>query len=961
MKRTKTNPFDWALIQWARLCEESKIVDPTKVEPTLDPEKDDMGRLSDPLAWLASRAKKTLASLGLDGARWLDRSVSVWFASALFVVALGALVFPIARADRILDGDVNLAGPFVFFILGQLFFLALSLVLLFVVAFQALKRRITGKDRPRTASEKFVAGLSGIVGAVVLLCLQRIAPVFFALCGKKGTEPFAWRRRRDKKTVDPIVDETTGRSVDPGKKGAALFWDALFSKPRFLFFWGGFLSHLFWTSCSLCVLGILCARMQGNQYDYRWRTSLENETTVKKVVDFLGTPMAALGFAIPSEEDVGRLFRPDGIVEDAPNGAQSQKSEPTEAEKTAASSRKRWSYFLLGVVFFWCVTPRFLLVCVYYGMFRRSLRDYRPNLADPYYEKLIQAAETYQSTTQSSFVDDPIEASAAPMPAVLPAPSSAEPTSPQTESAPAAQPSVSEPPSASAAPSAPEPPAPQAAPAPVPAPEPEPEPEPPIEVKPTETLAFGYDAELTAEQWRAILPVAPEPRLFGDVAGDFARKKALREFLAAEGGTIALCVYVTDVGLSPAKHYTKFMREVLTPAIPNARVYVVLTGAEKLRVKYGSQTNAVAERLEDWTNALSALERTSGLPILPVFFYDADLDLPEQRGRLRDLVRSGGDPRESGEIRRRDYAKWDAASRRLLAECRAIFGASEFATDEETERRRAAQVCADIFEVYQAETERVSELGAAALTAKLGGASVLEKARAAAAKTGTAFSSALTGGGANVMDSLAERCKEKGLSADFVERRVMSAWGLSEKMRGFCSKLSPKCAAATATVGLSIPALVAFAPLLGGAATATAVASAFGALGTLLPASVASGVAAGALGAVAPMSLSALKEKLSAKLHGAFHTARADKEPEPRADGAAKAGPDEARERAESAAALVCVAATWQTALELQGLPEDAIASAIPEILEPIETSNLDSLEEIERALNGARALLPGA
>ncbi|MBQ3822945.1 MAG: hypothetical protein II807_07845, partial [Thermoguttaceae bacterium] len=142
MKRTKTNPFDWALIQWARLCEESKIVDPTKVEPTLDPEKDDMGRLSDPLAWLASRAKKTLASLGLDGARWLDRSVSVWFASALFVVALGALVFPIARADRILDGDVNLAGPFVFFILGQLFFLALSLVLLLVVAFQALKRRI---------------------------------------------------------------------------------------------------------------------------------------------------------------------------------------------------------------------------------------------------------------------------------------------------------------------------------------------------------------------------------------------------------------------------------------------------------------------------------------------------------------------------------------------------------------------------------------------------------------------------------------------------------------------------------------------------------------------------------------------------------------------------------------------------------------------------------------------------
>ena len=41
------------------------------------------------------------------------------------------------------------------------------------------------------------------------------------------------------------------------------------------------------------------------------------------------------------------------------------------------------------------------------------------------------------------------------------------------------------------------------------------------------------------------------------------------------------------------------MRGVLTPAIPNAIVYVVLTGSEKLRLKFGVQTNAVAERIED--------------------------------------------------------------------------------------------------------------------------------------------------------------------------------------------------------------------------------------------------------------------------------------------------------------------------------------------------------------------------
>ena len=126
----------------------------------------------------------------------------------------------------------------------------------------------------------------------------------------------------------------------------------------------------------------------------------------------------------------------------------------------------------------------------------------------------------------------------------------------------------------------------------------------------------------------------------------------------------------------------------------------------------------------------------------------------------------------------------------------------------------------------------------------------------------------------SVKEALVERCKEHGLDSDFIEQRLTSALGLSEKMRVFCSKLSPKCAIATASVGLSIPALVAFAPLLGGAATATAVASAFGALGTLLPASVASGVTAGALGAVAPMSLALVRRNWSGSCQASSGTAR---------------------------------------------------------------------------------------
>lgn len=1214
MKRTKTNSFDWALIQWARACEESKLIDAEKIEPVLDAEKDDFGRLVDPLAFLASRAEKVLAALGTSSKKQRDRSMKVWAASAIFVIALGAIVFPFARVDRLLDGGVNLAGPFVFFILGQIFFLAVSIVLLCAAGLQTLKRRILKQDRPETFAEKLVEGLSGVVGAVVLICLHKLVPIFFTLFGHKGSERFAWKRRRtqnagDKKeragssetalgsasgAVNDAAPRELGRKADSAQKGASLFWDTFFSRPRFLFFWGGSLSHLFWTSCSLCVLIVLGARMQGNRYDYCWRTSLEDEAAVKRCVDLLGAPIAWLGGTIPDENDVARLFDEHGvssaaIVVKTPatisetasetankrGGANEVAKQPSffkdEALKEAARTRARWSYFLLGVVFVWCVAPRFLLFCVCHFMFRRALRDFLPDLRDPYFERLVVDAESYATSTASTFVDDPIEETlgtkgdadrktnaksaneqaaetdagvaserdSAPedgtnasnenmlddvnakrddvstssvaldgadapkdgaedagkelvkndeedaskdvanedstnedaanepsgakdelqnaetqiasenvltaAPDVLAAadrttenasganvenapnvnePNVNEPSAADSNDSPSAGNCVEErafneerptvcaacgETSAAAADSTAD------APAVI-----ETETEKPTEVStgpsvdvpiekeaeersdskgfaaalkkvgaqitdavpqvvetakqaanvPMETLAFGYDAEYTPEQWSALLPIVPTPRVFGDVAGDFVLRKKLREYLDAEGERVGLCAFITDVGLSPAKHYTKFMRDVLIPGIPNARVYVVLSGSEKLRLKYGTQTNAVSERLEDWTNALRALSRSSGLTICPVFFYDADLDLPEPRARLRDLLRTCGDPNDLSVERKRDYVKWDASSRTVLAECRTIFTAVGFSSDEEEERRRIARVCADIFELYREETTTVADEGAFELRKMLGGSSILEKTWVTASNAKSALASAVAREGMAVKDTLLERCKEKGLSAEFLEQKLTNAWGLSEKMRSFCSRLSPKCAVATASIGLSIPALVAFAPLLGGAATATAVASTFGALGTLLPTSVASGVAAGALGAVAPMSLSACKKKLTSKLNGVFRTRTSSLEQDAAsaessfdasnaASNEASALGENALAQIESAAALVCVTSTWRVVLELQGRNEDEIAALIPEILAPIEESPLDSYEVVEKALEDVRALLP--
>jgi hypothetical protein len=163
-KRTKTNAFDWAAIQWARLIEEKEgRVDFAEARTEPDAERDRLGRLLDPLAFLSVRASAVLEAFGVSFERFRDRAKRVWIFSLLLVVALGAFVFPLARVDKILE-DVNLAGPFVFFLLGQIFFLATSLIFVLIAAFQGGVRRLRSQTGPPTSAERAVARCSGLLG-----------------------------------------------------------------------------------------------------------------------------------------------------------------------------------------------------------------------------------------------------------------------------------------------------------------------------------------------------------------------------------------------------------------------------------------------------------------------------------------------------------------------------------------------------------------------------------------------------------------------------------------------------------------------------------------------------------------------------------------------------------------------------------------------------------------------------
>ena len=1023
--REKKRSMDWIVVQWARACEERLNPDVADLERAIAVERDEKGRLADPSAYLYSRAVETLKLFDAPVERWLERLRRVQIASAALVIALGAVVFPFARVKTILGDGVNLAGPFLFFLATQLFFLVLALALAVLTVLMGACRRLLGRDRPVSFSEKVVQALSSVVGTFAIMVVRRYAPVVYKLFGRPSRERFMWRAQsgaaRRAREENPEVALKEERRLDEARRAGACFWDVLFSRPRAIAFWGCALSHTFWASCSICVLVILAARMQSNRYDYCWRTSLEDERVVKRGVDVLGAPIAKLGGAVPTESDVATLFDDDLRSSSESTDGKVLKTHDDEARRrTAAETRARWSYFLLSIVFVWCIVPRFVLVAIYSLLYRHAARDFRPDLADPFFRKIIDRAEDYRSTTvavaapesddDAATEEAPVSEPAAPIwnPRVadvkriekstkknktasrvavsnkeseVNAPV-ANATSLETNVAPQdsvpkeiekslnvssssekSEPTASDVSSASATAedssndvsvsdssisvriesetsnvSAVE----------VPKASPE-----EIEERrqtsalaaigglaesaftyrpqpPGIALAFCYDATVAPELTRELVGTKRELALFGDAA-EFDVKKTLSEYLAANGAKVELCVVLTDVGLPPARHFVRFMRDVLTPALGAAKIVVVLSGGERMRLKFATAVSAVGERIEDWTKTLEAMANASGKEIEPTFYYDAELNLPEPRARLQAFL-SGADELEKLRKTPRSLAKWDAASKLILHESREIFESPTFVASDEAQRLRVSRVTGEIFKIYSEELGKAAYFGRSTFAAGFG------------AEAASRFANSKLGEG------ISRRVDELGLSSDFLESRLATALGLGGRFRSLCGKLSPKCALAAASVGLSAPIVVAFAPLIGGAITTSAVLSTLGAVGSALPASLVSGAAAGALGALAPEALKKSGAKLAEKLWGGASSGGDDREG--RRDVAGES------DRRIAVATLVCATATWTATLELQGLAEDDVVATLPDVLKPLEDSPLDSVAEVETALAATRAAL---
>ena len=1087
--QTKTTIYDWLLIQWARACEENRLFRQTEVKDVTS-ERDSEGRFVDPTSFLSMRAETLLKSIGIAARSWVERAGWICRGTFFFTIALGAFAFPFARVETILGDGVNLAGPFLFFLMTQIFFLSCALVFLGILLISLLCRRVLGQGRSATRGERVAIFLSGVVGRVAIWFFHHVIPMTSSFFGAHFRERFGWHKHSGATRRAWLDDpESAKREEEEGRRlreGGALFWNMIFSQAQVVGRWSCVLTHSFWASCSLCVLVILAARMQGNRYDYCWRTSLEDEKVVKAGVDLLGAPIAALGGSVPSAADVEALFSDDLNASNnkAIVGVKGTTvNETDDSRQTAAATRSRWSYFLLSLVFIWCVIPRVLFALLYYCLCKKALIDYRPDLQEPFFQDILAKAEEYSTTTLSEERKDdatlaairgaeeekaPITEPSRPIwknkskdenvdapPKAAPAPvRESRPVLTKEEKAELTQPDEGDQSVPRKSPEDPAAPVNASLPAPadesettiVPAQLPDegkeerqgaaPTPitvvanesatlpttdvddrvalgEEPIkdsskelEEKPIEEveekseektieeaskdaseepkdvdsepkeesastqeeplsaigvmrqetqrrlqgalakiagtfaapvaqrskLAFSYDATIPPELFGKILNCNDTTRLLGDIAGDPALKRKLKALLEESGAEIDLCVIGVDVGLTPARHFVRFLRDGLFPRLTTARIVLIGSGGERMRKRFATSPSAISQRIEDWTKTIAAIRETTGRDFESVFFYDAELDLPEERNRLKGML-EGADVSSTSDGKR-PLAKWDAATERIESACREILeGEGAEILDEESARLRASVLCAEIFSIYREETSV-----AARLLPKDGGDgrtlwnNLSEGARSLSSEAGTSFAS---------------QAEKLGLSPDYLGERLMYACRLGDRFRSFTGKLSPKCGIAAATLGIAAPCVVALSPLLGGAVTATTILSSLGALGGVLPSSLASGVVTGVLGSIAPEALRQVGRKIVSK----FRPNAAGME------GDALEGQVE-ETGAESVSALARAATAWSVVLELQGLDEGQIAEKTALAMEPLESSSLSTLEEIKGAISAVREIL---
>lgn len=1004
----ENNVFDWLPIQLLRLNEQNKDVNDFET-PIIEAEKDELGHLIRPVDYLSTRADILLPKyLGISKKTIRKIMLLMFSGSCFLTIILGIVIYPLMWANSILESRfVNLAGPFVYFLIGQLFFLALSfLFILLTLIFSFLAWITPGRSSRRISQlADFFVWLSGITGSFMISVMRWISMKLSKF----------WKQ----KEID-LLNEKRVNIISE-------FFDYLFLNRQSLLFWGSMLSHLFWLTMSLCVLIILLIKMQGNLYDYCWKTSLGNKDQIQYYTKILGTPFEFLD-VVPDSDDVHWLIN---------NSEVSFTNIPQKKiDQSDQAARTTWSYFLLFIVLSYCIVPRFILTYCYWILFRISLRNFRPNLKSEYFVKLLALEEDYLTQTESqqifddeqiisnetvnSNVNDSFSKTTLYSEKELDKNASTEnnnfdnqkgliesgkifPTRSQStpifvvegslglvenrtldenrvvfltdgqkeansnslyksnefknndlcsinstnfeETVSSGFGGTAENRFYSLS-------------------------QDQSDFKQNENilishsntailsnknqrqyiLVLGYDAEMPNEFWNELFDDSSNLICFGNIVKNEFSKRSFFKWFNEHSSEVEKCIVLTDYSLPPAKQFVLFLQDDLLKHLKPISFFIILSCGEKLRKKFHNDISSISERTNDWKNIVSDLKKKNQAQIQSVYF-DHELNLLTAKNHLKQILESKNLEKESfQELIHPDYSflKMNQSFSLILEESSAVFKSSQ-PFNEENECERLKIFYEKLIRIYREENDY--------LTAK-SQLFFLEKSNAEESFVTNAQ---------KILSNLSSN-----VDLQYIKETVLPAASVFEKTKALCSHLSPKCALAMASVGASIPVAITLAPFVAGTTSLVALT---GALSSLLPSVALSGTAGAAVGAMLPQSFHLFKKKLTEKVKrlNPFSSKDSSSVELPNqsidsktaktqiqdVDSEDNSVSDEIlQENLLKINSFVCAATTWVVILELQAFSEDVIAEKISVILQPLESSSLESLYEIETVLDNVKTNL---
>lgn len=356
-KNFHTNLSDWIGIHLVRMAEEN-VVDPEK-DPELHrritkAEKNEDGDLIDPVFSFARRAEDLMPKrLGFSFKTLktvLHRLLRISFALIVIVLCLFAVFYAIGSRSQMFDSQEVMLWGYAGLFLIQLFSLAVSVVVLAVF----MLWQLPFLRRNNEPGDGRFAWIYGPVGCMLSWISVKLLDL-----------PFFEKHRQE------IPNQA--RFSEIGERGM----EVLFSRTRPISMLFSFFTQFFWLFVSIVFYAAIFWAFVSDTHGFHLKTSWwdpddpEDIRVFEQRIGFFGSPVKLVGGTVPSDEQIKNLFEGN----------------------TDNKTRKVWARFLTTLFFVTAVIPRFLLTLFCGGLFLFFRRDFKPDLKEPYFEDLKNRME----------------------------------------------------------------------------------------------------------------------------------------------------------------------------------------------------------------------------------------------------------------------------------------------------------------------------------------------------------------------------------------------------------------------------------------------------------------------------------------------------------------------------------------------------------------------------------------